>query len=177
MRPATRIMIVKALTWSAQIWLSMAFFGAGYAKLTVPGEHLILMLGWPAVVPLDIVRIIGAAEGLLGFALVANLIFVPSARQPAIAAAVVASLYTVVMGAYHLIAHEFWLAVVNLVLLVLTRVVLSGYRSGWANASTITNGPPSTSGRRQAPRGPHSLRRGRRPAQRLKTYHDYDEPR
>ncbi|MBB5350932.1 putative membrane protein YphA (DoxX/SURF4 family) [Haloferula luteola] len=57
--------------WIIQILLALAFGLAGVMKLTQPIAELARNLGWPGVVPLALVRFIGAAEFAAAIGLVA----------------------------------------------------------------------------------------------------------
>ena len=44
-----RAIWINAALWTFQGWLAMFFAAAGFAKLTEPMNHLIVLLGWPEV--------------------------------------------------------------------------------------------------------------------------------
>ena len=53
------------MLWTFQGWMAMLYAGAAFAKLTVPQEHLIILMGWPAHVPAAFVITIALLETLL----------------------------------------------------------------------------------------------------------------
>lgn len=120
----------KASTWSAQIWLTMFFIGAGFAKLTEPMTNLDLLLGWSAFTPDYVVRSVGALEMGLALAVCANLVLFPAARRLTVVAGAAAAVIATAMGVVHLARLEWQLAAVNLCLLMLAMVVVRRYPAG-----------------------------------------------
>lgn len=127
MKTTVREALAKAAVWSAQIWLTMFFVGAGYAKLAVSPDHLNLLLGWTVNAPLGLVRGLGAVEMLLGLAMSFNLLSaVALPRLPAFCGAVLAAM-SVVMAVLHLVRLDFGLAILNVFLVLLGVTVTRGY--------------------------------------------------
>ncbi len=113
--------------WTFQGWIAMFFIAAGYAKLTEPMTNLIVLMGWPAVAPENMVRGLGVVEIALALGVLSPLaswLFRPVLLT---AAAGLIALETIML-LVHALSHDPGLAAVNLILLAITVPVLLGRR-------------------------------------------------
>ena len=116
----------NAAAWTFQGWLAMFFCGAAYAKLTAPFDHIVLLLGWPALVAPAAVKAIGAVELLLALSMLAPLVLgMVKGRRIVIAGAVILLGLEGAALLVHAARLDIGLAFVNFLLLGLTTSVLA----------------------------------------------------
>jgi len=116
---------MNATAWTFQGWLAMFFAGAALAKLTAPYDQLVLLLGWPSLVPLSSVRVMGFVELALAATMLAPLVIGKVAGMRIVRAG---AIFLIGLQAAALLVHavrlEPGLAFINLILLALTTAVL-----------------------------------------------------
>lgn len=126
-----RAIWINAALWTFQGWLAMFFAAAGFAKLTEPKNHLIVLLGWPEVASLEFVRIFGVVELVLAGLMLTPLAGWTIGRPVVIAASAALVLTQLGFLATHIARAEVGLAVMNLMLLAITVPVFFGRRRGF----------------------------------------------
>ena len=126
-----RAIWINAALWTFQGWLTMFFVAAGFAKLTEPMNHLIVLLGWPEVASETFVRAFGAAELALAALMLVPLAGWKIGRPVVIIGAAALILIQLGFLATHLARIEIGLAVMNLLLLGITVPVFFGRRRGF----------------------------------------------
>ena len=110
--------------WTLQGWLSMFFLAAGWAKATEPLPTLVELMGWPALVPLEMVQGLGLAEIVLAVLLLAPLASWQWGRPLMVTAAGgLLALQTVMLGV-HAAALDVVTAFTNLGLIAVTAPVM-----------------------------------------------------
>ena len=114
--------------WTLQGWIAMFFIAAGYAKLTEPMTNLITLMGWPAVVPENMVRGVGVVELVLAAGVLSPLLSWRIGRPLLLTASVGLIVLETVMLVIHALSQDIGLAAVNAVLLAFTVPVLLGRR-------------------------------------------------
>ena len=114
--------------WTLQGWIAMFFIAAGYAKLTEPMTNLITLMGWPAVVPENMVRGVGVVELVLAAGVLSPLLSWRIGRPLLLTASVGLIVLETAMLVIHALSQDIGLAAVNAVLLAFTVPVLLGRR-------------------------------------------------
>ena len=115
-----RAIWINAMLWTFQGWIAMFYTGAAFAKLTVPYEQLVLLLGWPVYMPAMSVRLIGLGEAALVVAILAPLISKPWTRQFARFSAIALLAIEAAYFLIHLAHLELGFASINLLLVAIT---------------------------------------------------------
>jgi hypothetical protein len=118
------------LMWTLQGWLTMFYLAAGYAKLTAPRDHLVLLLHWPEVVSPRLPPAVGLVEILLALALIAPLVSWRLFERVMIVSATVIGVYAVGMAVVHAFV-QVELTVVNLIAAALAAVLVHGRGCGF----------------------------------------------
>lgn len=110
--------------WTFQGWIAMFFVAAGYAKLSEPMGNLVDLMGWPALVPPNLVRGLGIAEIVLALLVLAPLASWKHGRPLLVMAASGLLALEAVMLGFHAISGDIGPAVTNLILIAMTATVL-----------------------------------------------------
>lgn len=118
----------KAMLWTFIGWLAMFYAGAGIAKLSEPMDNLIFLMGWPAQVPVQMVRALGLVDLVLAALLLTPATGLKASRTVIMSVTAVLMAFQAAYLIFHLIALDTGLAAINLILLALTATVFAGYR-------------------------------------------------
>lgn len=108
----------------------MFFLGAAYTKLTQPMDLLTLLMAWPVMTTLDVVRVVGWIELALGTAQFSSVLFGGRlVRAVALTAASILTANATVMTVFYVVRLDPGLAFTNIVLVFLGVAILLGHRT------------------------------------------------